>query len=942
MPIGQGARNTIILGGLGRPQIFDTNVKATSIDEEIFTDQEVITAAQDADLILVLDVSETPDQIKYITRENLFGSALVAISGNVDNRIPTATGTALQGEANLLFDGTILTNDGGEVNIDISSGDPHLSFQIGGTDEFTIGVDDSDSDILKIDTGGTVGGATKLSIDTSGNVIISGGLTMGSTSFVNSSGVIQVAAQTNITSLGTLTGLTLDGNKNISAGDGSMIHVDTSTLTDNGTSSSGTAALFSSVRFEGPTLAASNSSVTTTDAATVYIANAPSAGTNQTISNAYALVVDAGNTRLDCDLVVGGDLTISGDDLTMGTNTSGAVLVADGTNYNPVVISGDITIATNGAATIADTAVEGDMLNDNIISGQSEISSVADDDVLLAIDTSGGGLKKIARSTLVSGLATSSAISNVADDSTPQLGGDLDVNSNDIVSTSNGNITITPNGSGVLRVDGSNGIDMQSGAISIKNAGAESYVRFYCEVSNAHYTQLQASPHSAYSGNVTVVLPAAATNLVGDDTTQTLTNKTLTSPVINTGTFGTSILPVSADGTTLGSATKEFSDLFLADGGQILFGHHQEITLSHVADDGLVLKHVGTADGKEPSFSFHAGDNDIAANDVLGSIFFKAPDEGAGTDAILVAAGIEAVSEGDFSASNNATKLSFKTGASEAAAEKLTLSSGGDLSLTTDSSVLKFGADADTTLTHTDGTGLTLNSTNKLTFGDTASFIQQSTDGTLRIDGEAIIDLNASTRVDVSGDLKVGGEVQTANIGFTDGDNAITIADGGGITAANGITSTAASNTLGATSFNDANITNVGSIALDSIASDAGTGTAITFSAGNVPNTNTNTSVSGSTAPDFSQYTNFIWTLTGNLVLTDPGDEVAGQSGIFVFIQDGTGSRTLSHAADQYFVAGGTSITLTTTASAIDIVPYFVQADGKIHLGAAQLAFAEA
>ena len=709
MPIGQGARNTIILGGLGRPQLFDTNVKATSIDEDIFTDQEVITAAQDADLILVLDVSETPDQIKYITRENLFGSALVAISGNVDNRIPTATGTALQGEANLLFDGTILTNDGGEVNIDISSGDPHLSFQIGGTDEFTIGVDDSDSDILKIDTGGTVGGATKLSIDTSGNVIISGGLTMGSTSFVNSSGVIQVAAQTNITSLGTLTGLTLDGNKNISAGDGSMIHVDTSTLTDNGTSSSGTAALFSSVRFEGPTLAASNSSVTTTDAATVYIANAPSAGTNQTISNAYALVVDAGNTRLDGDLVVGGDLTISGDDLTMGTNTSGAVLVADGTNYNPVVISGDITIATNGAATIADTAVEGDMLNDNIISGQSEISSVADDDVLLAIDTSGGGLKKIARSTLVSGLATSSAISNVADDSTPQLGGDLDVNSNDIVSTSNGNITITPNGSGVLRVDGSNGIDMQSGAISIKNAGAESYVRFYCEVSNAHYTQLQASPHSAYSGNVTVVLPAAATNLVGDDTTQTLTNKTLTSPVINTGTFGTSILPVSADGTTLGSATKEFSDLFLADGGQILFGDDQEITLTHVADDGLVLKHVGTADGKEPSFSFHAGDNDIAANDVLGSIFFKAPDEGAGTDAILTAAGIEAVSEGDFAADNNATKLSFLTGASEAAAEKMSLSSGGNLTIAGD---LTISGDDLFMNTNTDGMVLVADGTN--------------------------------------------------------------------------------------------------------------------------------------------------------------------------------------------------------------------------------------
>ena len=605
----------------------------------------------------------------------------------------------------------------------------------------------------------------------------------------------------------------------------------------------------------------------------------------------------AGKATFNGDVVVGGDLTITGDDLVMGTNTAGHILVADGTNFNPTAV-GDL----------------------------SEISTIANDDVFLAVDTSGGGLKKVARSTVVSGLATSGAISNVVEDTSPQLGGDLDMNGNDIVTTSNATIDLAPNGTGTVVVRGNT------------NSGR---IVFNCE-SNSHGQTLASQPHSAAVTN-TMLLPAGSSStLVSLVSTDTLTNKTLTSPVINTATVGTSIVPASADGATLGSASAEFSDLYLADGGTIFFGNDQEITLTHVADDGLILKHVGTGDGKEPSLSFHAGDNDIAADDVLGSIFFKAPDEGAGTDAILVAAGIEAVSEGDFSASNNATKLSFKTGASEAAAEKLALSSGGDLSLTTDSSVLKFGADADTTLTHTDGTGLTLNSTNKLTFGDTASFIQQSTDGTLRIDGEAIIDLNASTRVDVSGDLKVGGEVQTANIGFTDGDNAITIADGGGITAANGITSTAASNTFGATSFNDANITNVGSIALDSIASDAGTGTAITFGAGNVPNTNTNTSVSGNTAPDFSQYTNFIWTLTGNLVLTDPGDEVAGQSGIFVFIQDGTGSRTLSHAADQYFVAGGTSITLTTTASAIDIVPYFVQADGKIHLGAAQLAFAEA
>ena len=78
-----------------------------------------------------------------------------------------------------------------------------------------------------------------------------------------------------------------------------------------------------------------------------------------------------------------------------------------------------------------------------------------------------------------------------------------------------------------------------------------------------------------------------------------------------------------------------------------------------------------------------------------------------------------------------------------------------DLTLSSDSAVVTFGADGDTTLTHTDGTGLTLNSTNKLTFGDAASFIHQSSDGVLTVDGEATIDLNASTAVLVSNDLKL-------------------------------------------------------------------------------------------------------------------------------------------------------------------------------------------
>ena len=60
-------------GGLARGTLFDTNIKATSIDEDIFTDQTLLEAAADGDLILTLDVSETPDVIKYMTRSTMFG-----------------------------------------------------------------------------------------------------------------------------------------------------------------------------------------------------------------------------------------------------------------------------------------------------------------------------------------------------------------------------------------------------------------------------------------------------------------------------------------------------------------------------------------------------------------------------------------------------------------------------------------------------------------------------------------------------------------------------------------------------------------------------------------------------------------------------------------------------------------------------------------------------
>jgi len=79
----------------------------------------------------------------------------------------------------------------------------------------------------------------------------------------------------------------------------------------------------------------------------------------------------------------------------------------------------------------------------------------------------------------------------------------------------------------------SNGIEIPTGVLSIKNTGSQSVARFYCESSNAHYAEIKAPAHSDFSGNVTLTLPATTSNIVGDSVTQTLTNKTLTAPVLS-------------------------------------------------------------------------------------------------------------------------------------------------------------------------------------------------------------------------------------------------------------------------------------------------------------------------------------------------------------------------------------------------------------------------
>ena len=549
----------------------------------------------------------------------------------------------------------------------------------------------------------------------------------------------------------------------------------------------------------------------TSTAAELNLVDGITAGT---VSASKAVIVDSNKDLTGLrNLTIAGDLTVSGDDIFMATNTAGNLLIADGTNFNSIAV-GDL----------------------------SEISTVANDDVFLAVDTSGGGLKKIARSTVVSGLATSGAISNVVEDTSPQLGGDLDTNSANIliddahfIGDENGNEQIifqttssavnqfdvtnaaTGNPPKISATGGDSNIDFDleakgTGHVTIRGNSNSGAIQFNCE-SNSHGQILKAQPHSAAVTNEMLLPDGANSTLVSLVATQTLTNKTLTTPVIAEIDSGSTI---TLDATTDIILDADGADIIFKDGGTSIATFTNSSTdfiietatsdkdLIFKVNDGGSSTEVARFDGDVSAFLMasgkkimlgaaeetisgdgtditfevgSSGDINIPAN--IGLTFGDDGEkiEGDGTDLTITGNNINLTATADVVIPAN-VGITFGSGEKiEGDSTDLTITSGAKINLTATSDVhipnnvgIVFGGDSEKI--EGDGTDMTI-SANNLTI-DAAADINLDADGAdvnIKDGGTTILSFTNS-----SSDAVITAGVQDKDIIFKgdDGGSAIT------------------------------------------------------------------------------------------------------------------------------------------------------------------------
>ena len=282
------------------------------------------------------------------------------------------------------------------------------------------------------------------------------------------------------------------------------------------------------------------------------------------------------------------------------TSGSQSIIISQGSGANVTIPTGQTkAVYSDGAgsgAAIVDALVDLDLTGTTTVAALTASGVITGSTVEATGDTSAGDNAAIgytaAEGLILTGQGSTNdvTIKNDADAAVLQ------------VPTGTTNATIA----GTLGVAGgsSNGVVVSQGDIAIKNGGTQSTIKFYCESSNAHYAQIQAPAHSAFSGNVTLTLPASTDTLAGIAATQTFTNKTLDTPNITGDTS-------AGDAAALGYTSAE---------GIIVTGQGStsDVTLKNDADGTVLTIPTGTTNvdivGDLTAGTLNA-DGDTAAGD---------------------------------------------------------------------------------------------------------------------------------------------------------------------------------------------------------------------------------------------------------------------------------------------------------------------------------------
>jgi hypothetical protein len=453
-----------------------------------------------------------------------------------------------------------------------------------------------------------------------------------------------------------------------------------------------------------------------------------------------------------------------------------------------------------------------------------------------------------------------------------------------------------------------------------------------------------------------------------------------------------SVIPNGANGASLGSASAEFSDLFLHDGAVINLGADQDVTLTHVADTGVLVNSASVIQFRDSAINIGSpadGDLDINADDEIELnstlVDVNANLDVSGTALVtgVLTTTAATVFNGGFASNADSTMGTDKKIIFRDAAIHISSTADGDLSIAADDEIdltsTLIDINGNATVSGTLGVTGIATFTDDIIIGDGKTIGSASDPDAITIASNGQLTLTQTligTALDISGDIDIDG---TTNLDIVDIDGAVNVAADVTIASTNKIIFNDASQFIqgasgtvldiaatdeieltatlievvgNATVSGTLGVTGIATFTDDIIIGDgktigsasdvdaitiASTGVT-TFSKAVVGATSTDTSNTGNVTLDFASFTNFVLTFTGNVTLDNPTTEVVGQSGFIVCIQDGTGSRTLSLGTD-YETAGSGGITLSTAANARDIIPYAVSAAGSVILGAVQKAF---